>query len=149
MGREYREVATIGSPSLQVDEALNDSDKVLTVPSQRVWEILWVWIEFTASATVGTRRLEMQARDGSDDIIARFSSAISITASSAFQFLFLPDLPGSAVSTHQAPFIVGTPRLYLPAGFDVRILDSTVVDAAADDMIIQMMVNEITEEPET
>jgi hypothetical protein len=129
------------NPSLQAEEALNDSDKTFTVPAGTEWEILTIYVELATTATVGNRQLAIRFTDGSDDIIGQIRAGAVQAASLTRIYQFgvgLPDL-----TAFRDTDFLSTPLpdgLVLPAGYKVRILDKAAIDAAADDMDVQMMV---------
>ena len=131
----------IPNPELIVDENLNDSYKTLTVDSAEIWHILWIWVEFTATATVGNRNMRIIIRDDSDDRIYQYNSNTNQAASDNWTYLFTSQLVHSNLGGIPSIHIPIPAKLYLPAGYDIDIGDGNNVDAAADDMIIQMMVN--------
>ncbi len=125
---------------LASDAAADDSDKTITVPSGESWEIKSIRVEYTATATAGTRTLAILFRDATDDVIHGFTvSNASITASQVMVFNFYPDAP-TVAPTDGA--VEGTQALshglILPAGWDIRIYDSADVDATADDVVIHV-----------
>lgn len=130
------------NPVLQSDTTANDSDKTFTVPSNKIWEVLWTWIELTSTATVGNRRITLLVRDDSDDVILDSVALNTQAASVTEYYLFSPLGQEPKETTSTRHFCVIPPKLYLPSGFDLRILDSATIDAAADDMNVFIMVNE-------
>lgn len=116
------------------DVALDDSDKVFTVPAARAWQVLYLRYEYTATATVGTRTPTLEFRnDNSDDIVYTVAG---------------PTITASNSSTQNADSSGGV-DLFIPialtlhAGWDVRVADTAAIAAAADDMIVHLTVREI------
>lgn len=116
---------------LQSDEAADDSDKALTVPTGKEWRVLSIRVELTATATVGTRQLEVEYRDAANDILWSLLGG-TVAASGTLIEQYAP-VGGDVVIPE---------GIILPAGFNVRVFDNAVIDVAADDMIIQMLVEE-------
>lgn len=126
--------------ALQADETLNDSDKEIEVTAGQLWQVLNLRVEFTSTATVGDRQLVIQWRDGSDDVVGEVRAGVVQAASLTYNYQFGPALADlSAVRDTDWLMTPLPPTLMLPAGYDLRIYDNNAVDAAADDMIIQMM----------
>lgn len=146
----YAAMRNFPNPILQVEETANDSDKTITVTANKIWEILWIWIELTTTATVGNRNLTILVLDDSNDLIYSISLGINHAASLTRNYLFAENLPREAAFFAIDRLYHPLPKTILPAGYKIRIYDSSAVDAAADDMIIQMMVNEwdVTQEGE-
>ena len=130
------------SPALQSDEAADDSDKTLTVPADTAWKILWVWVELNTSATAGNRQLRVDFRDASDDIMLHVQAGMTQPASSGRAYLFAPCVPASIALVATQLYIPYPPDVWLTAGQDVRVLDGATIAPAADDMVVQMMVDE-------
>ena len=125
--------------ALQADEAANDSDKTFTVPASTEWEILSIWVELSTTATVGNRQVVVEMQDSAGDVIGSFLAGIVQTASLTRNYMFAPGLELMTVFVG-AYLSFPLPPMVLPDGFKVRVYDSAAVDAAADDMVVQMMV---------
>lgn len=133
-------LALVGAPSLQADEALNDSDKSLTVPANASWEIQTIWVELITTATVGNRQMTVELQDSAADVIARFDAGAVQAASLTRNYLFGANLPDLTAFRAGDLLMTPLPCLVLPAGFIVRVYDSAAIAAAADDMVLQALV---------
>jgi len=125
--------------SLVEDTATNDSDKLFTVPENTEWQILWAWVEYTSTATSGSRQLELQLQDSGSVVIAQLQTGVEQDINLVYKYLFgiaVPDLTairdGGYLTT---PLPGGT---FLSAGQKIRIWDNNAIDAAADDMIVKI-----------
>jgi hypothetical protein len=124
---------------LVTDLALNDSDKTLTVPSGKLWEVMWCSASLATTATVGNRNIRVIVTDGTNEVgRADTDSTQAASATEYYTFGLYGSAAESPATFHWIPF----PWLVLPAGFTVRIYDSAAVDAAADDLLISMLVLE-------
>lgn len=145
-GRRWEE---LGVNTLVVEETLNDTDKVLSVPAGKTYKIMWIHVEFSATATTGNRALVVNLRDSSDDLIFENSAYNTHAANLKETYMFAPgvnrDPPRNAAGifglggVQQIPIPLET---YLNGGEDVRIVDSAAIADGFDDMIIQMKVKE-------
>jgi hypothetical protein len=137
----FVEISDTWHPSLQSDITENDSDKLFTVPASTEWEILNIWVEFSSTATVGNRQLEVQLQDSAGDIIGAFQVGLSQAASLLYYYLIgigLPDLTALYDTNYlMSPLPAG---LFLSAGEKIRIWDNNAIDAAADDMVVKMKI---------
>ena len=126
--------------ALEADETLNDSDKTITVTAGQLWQILNIRLEFTTTATVGDRQIVIQWRDDSDDVVGEVKAGVVQAASDTYYYEFAPAL-ADLLAVRDSDWLMTPlpPTLFLPAGYDLRIWDNNAVDAAADDLIIQMM----------
>ncbi len=132
----------VGTVSLQADEALNDSDKSFTVPSVVTWAIDSIWVELTSTATGGDRQLVVQFQDSAADVIAEMRAGIVQADTITRKYLFGFNLPDLASFRDTDFLTTPLPAILLPAGYIVRVFDNNAVDAAADDMVVQMMVRQ-------
>lgn len=131
------------------DVAANDSSKDFTVPSGKIWFPRFIAAQLTATATVGSRGLYMRIVDPSANTIWQ-SPAVTITASQ--NGTLYAETGRGAESTTVRPLANGVvpnaslsmplPDLRLPAGYIIRILDGSGVDAAADDLNVVLFYDE-------
>lgn len=129
-------------PELVAEETLNDSDKVISVTTNMVWQIMGIWIELATSAVAGNRVIRIEIRDTEDDVIYQEQAVNAQLASTTEYYNGRPteSLEGSKENIAARHFISLPKPLELPSSFDIRIYDKDAIDAAADDMVIQMMV---------
>lgn len=137
---------TIAGPFLVFsEEALNSSNKNLLQsdfpPYVGEVEITGIRIEYTPTATAGTREVRVQLFDTDDNDILYESRVGTTTASTAKNFdvvvsgtAFTPFSFGSAPATE----ITWIPTIYLATGFGLKIYDSGAFDPTADDVIIHV-----------
>jgi hypothetical protein len=125
--------------TLTQDENTDDSDKIFTTPMGEEWQILWVWVEYTSTATAGIRQLEIQIQDAISNVIGQFQTGVTQSEGLTYKYLFaigVPDLTlvrdGNNITT---PLPAGT---FLSAGQKIRVWDNNGVDASADDMVVRM-----------
>ncbi len=128
--------------SLLADENLNDSDKTFVVPAATEYQILWIWVEFTTTATGGNRQLVIEVQDGAADVIARLAIPSIVQADTITRnYLFAPGEPDLLAFRDTDFLTVPIPvTSFLQATDVLRIYDNNAVDAAADDLIIQMQI---------
>lgn len=127
--------------SLQSDETADDSDKTFTVPASTEWQVLWVWVEYTSTVVVGDRQLVIQLQDSGSDVIGEVRVGVVQAASLTYNYMIaaaLADL--TALRDTDFLTIPFPPTAILQAGDIVRVYDNNAVDAAADDMIVQMQI---------
>lgn len=129
-------------PVLTIDAALNDSDKLIVVPAAKQWIIQSIAVNLISTAIVGNRQMRVDIRDGSANLLASVAAGAIQTASLTRDFTFAPGLVNQTAFVDDI-LITSFPEgiILLPA-YDVRIYDSAAVDAAADDMIVRLLVRE-------
>ena len=126
----------------QLDVAANDSDKIITVPADTEWEILGIQVKLVSTGTVGNRRVEVVVRDGADAIMFTLVAGAVQAASATVLYSFGAGLPRETTVVGGALMSPLPQGLILAGGWDIRILDSAAVDAAADDMDIAVIYTE-------
>jgi len=137
-GNTDGEIIDAWHPSLQVEEAANDSDKSFTVTASEEWRIQSIWVELTSTATAGNRQLVIELQDSSNDVIAQVRAGVTQAASLTYYYLFAPNVV-DLTAVRDTDFVSTTmPSWVLAAGYIIRIYDNNAVDAAADDMVVQI-----------
>ena len=133
---------TKGSILLQ-DLTANDSSKPLLVGGATPEvgppiEILGVRVELASTATVGNRLVTLRLLDGAADIIGEWDASAVQAASLTVLYEFIPGYPlaGAAVGGQRYEFM--PEGLIVGNGQQLLVLDSTAVDAAADDMLVHI-----------
>ncbi len=130
----------------QADATLNDSDKTFTVPTGKQWRLQSILATLIATATVGNRQLDVLLTDGSDNVVAKYMAAAVITASQTRTVIFAPAHPqDAAFNAAGVMYRMLADGFVLPAGFKVRVYDSAAIDAAADDLTVRLLVEEMSE----
>lgn len=124
------------------DIVLNDSDKIFgPVPDGMEYQILWVEVNLTTTATVGDRQLEVRmerpssAMPGAEGTWAR--AGVTQAASLTYVYIFAPGL-ADLTALRDANYLT-TPipvTSLLRAGDQVRVFDNNIVAVAADDMLV-------------
>lgn len=136
--------------TLQSDTNLNDSDKEFTVPALKEWSIESIYIEYTSTATAGTRLLTMEIQDGASDVVLQMP-LYDMIASQEVHLTYANVGDGTSQSMVTFDFLVleELPPLLLPAGYKIRIYDAAAIAAAADDMIVHIraLQRDLFEEP--
>ncbi len=135
-------VADTWTPALVAEETLNDTDKALTVPTGKIYALVSVWVELTTTATVGNRQVTLRILDSSDDLVASIKAGAVQAASLTRFYLFAVGAADLLSFRDTQHLMTPMPPFVLPAGYKVQVWDSGEVDAAADDMVVQMMVLE-------
>lgn len=124
------------------DITADDSDKSFTVPANRVWELKWVWVELISSGDVGNRQLTLQIQDNTGDVIATLKSGAVQAASVTCNYLFAPGVADLTAFRDTAFMTNPMPEFMLPQNYIVRVFDGAAIAAAADDMVVHMLVRQ-------
>ena len=132
------------TPLLISEETADDSDKSFTVPANRQYQFLSVWVELTTTATAGNRQITIELQDDAADVIGQVRAGIVQAASLTRYYMFSPPL-GDLVGFRDTNFLMTPlPMIVLPATYVLRVYDSAAVAAGADDMVVQIMVAQRT-----
>jgi len=132
-------MSTAWEISITQDITPNDSDKIFTVPDIKEWEILWIWIEYTSSATSGSRLLEVQLQNNASDVILKRQSSITQSESLTYKYFFTSGIP-DLKTTRDTNFIM-TPLMVSPfllRGQKLRVWDRNGIDISGDSMIVRI-----------
>jgi len=132
------------APLLISEETANDSDKSFAVPANRQYQYLSVWVELITTAVVGNRQMVVEIQDGAADVIGQMVAGAVQAASLTRNYLFSPPC-ADLMGFRNLDFLMTPLGLWvLPATYILRVYDAAAVDAAADDMVVQIMVAERT-----
>lgn len=124
--------------SVTEDTNPDDSDKLFTVPVNTEWQLLYIWVEYTSTATSGSRLLEIQFQSSASNIIAQWQTGVTQNENLTYKYLFATGVPD--LKTVRDTIFVMTPLMgasFLSAGQKLRIWDNVSRDASADDMIVR------------
>lgn len=139
-----------GRPTYLIDSTANDSDKTVTVPTGKIYELFSICADLVATATVGSRLLEVLIQDPDAKPIYR-SLGVPVTASQNGSLNIWRSnglsntLLRKCITTGNAPNACvndSMPLMFLMAGSTIRIRDSAAIDAAADDMTTVIGIRE-------
>ena len=123
------------------DSTADDSDKTITVPDGKIWDIVYLNATLVASADVGNRQIRVLVKNAAGTEVYRQNSAAVQVASATEFYHFNPRL-GTVAETvatfHTIPLLTAL----LPSGFTIQISDSAAIAAAADDLTISGLVVE-------
>ena len=123
-----------GQIFVAVDSAANDSDKTITVPARKVWQILAVHVTNATSADVGNRQLVCIVTDGTNTLGTY--NAVAVQAQSTTEYYNWAAQYNTATETPAGFFCTPMPASLLPAAGTLRVYDSAAIAATADDMTV-------------
>lgn len=130
---------TVGTPEVQANEVLADSDKTLTVPADTWWKIKSIWLELTTDATVGNRQLQIDIRDDAADVIFQMRVGIVQAASITRYYALAPHSVDLTAFRDTDYLMTPFPELTLAESWSIRIFDNAVVAVAGDNLIVQVI----------
>lgn len=137
-------IAKAGAFEQQSDITADDSDKTFTVPAGFMWNIISIRVELTTTATAGNRQICIEITDGTN-VILKVMAGIVQAANLARYYNFYGGAPNLTAFINTSHLTNPIPDgLMLLPGYTVRIYDNAAIAAAADDMIVRMMVNKIS-----
>ena len=132
--------------SQQSDATADDSDKTFTVPAGKVWFVKAIGATLVTTATVGNRQLDVLLTDDSDNTLIKYAAGAVQAASLTRYYYFAPLHPqDTSFSGAGIMYRALAGDLALPAGYKIRIYDSAAIAAAADDLTVRVMIEELTE----
>lgn len=127
------------TPALTSDEAANDSDKTIAVTAGQAWHLLWLWVELASTATAGNRQIVVEFQDAANDVVGQLRAGAVQAASLTYYYMFAPAL-ADLTALRDTDYLMTPmpPTMILNAGYQIRVYDNNAVDAAADDMVLQL-----------
>jgi len=135
-------VSQVPNPVVVRDVTSNDAIKTFTVPTNATWQIKSIEIMYAATGTSGNRELIVFVRDSSDNQLLRLELPFYIVANNAFRIFYLPGGPLQTAVVDNLLFYPLPVDLILGSGWDLFIQDNASVDVAADDMLVNIIVDE-------
>lgn len=123
----------------------DDSDKTFTVTALKNWIVRSIFIKLVTSADVGDRQIAVVFTNAADVEIARVICGAVVAASTTRYITFGMGLANMAAFVDTDQITQHLPEIQLPAGYKIQVLDSAAVAAAADDMHVWMMADELVE----
>ena len=134
------------APAAFEETLLNDSNKTLDLDAGALLignlQAFWftsIHLEITLTGTTGTRTFQWQILDDSGDLIYQhgYGSGFNGSAGDSFN---IDQAMGNEILTAGSGRRDRMPdRMMLRPDWQIRIRDSAAIDAAADDMIVQIM----------
>jgi len=124
----------------------NDSDKSIAVPNAQEWIIQSIYVDYTATATVGNRQVTVELQDDSSNIIAIVKTGAVQAGSLQRYYTFAPQLPDLTSFRDTSFLMTPIPDILLDEYYIIRVYDSTAVDAAADDVHVFVVVKQRAKE---
>lgn len=102
---------------------------VLTVPADRLFELLAVAVEWGASSSMGARRVTVRVRNQNNQPLFQRRSLLDQLADESIRYVWAPGMPDEAVA-EQFQLLQPMPLLFMEAAGIVDIRDVNSVDAA-------------------
>ena len=127
-------------PHLEADTGANDSDKEFTVDADYHWILQSVYVKLTTTATAGNRLIVIEIQDASNNVVAIFYAGIVQAASLTRYYQFAPYMPNLTAFVQTDQLVNPISEMMLDEAYGIRVYDITAVDAAADDMEVQLLV---------
>jgi hypothetical protein len=139
-----RNIWSGGSLKWLQDATLNNSNKTFTVPDDKIWGLHGALLEFTTTATVGSRRLVFSISNLTPAVVWEGTITSAIVASTTTRMKIAAGLSAEAGEIDVNVLLVRSipsPCL-LPAGYVIRVWDSLAIDPAADDLTVNLHYTE-------
>lgn len=89
----------------------------------------WVFVAFTADATVGNRQLQVDILDGAGAVLYTAQAGALVAASGTAKATFSPGVP---FTTSGYLFVPLPKKILIPTGGTVKVYDSAAIAAATD-----------------
>lgn len=125
-----------------IDSTANDSDKSITISRHQVGTIAALRLEYTCTATVGSRTVEVRVKDASGDVVWATEITTDFVASDIMVVNFSPGATTVAPVDNADEGAQHIAPIKLETGWSVQVIDTAAVAAAADDMVIHLVLNQ-------
>lgn len=103
---------------------------LLTVPTNRLYEIYAVALLWTATAGVGNRTVEVRIRGRGGSVLFKRESKLVQTASQAIRYVWAPGMPDEDAAVADSQLLQPMPLLHIEETGDILISDPAGIDAA-------------------
>lgn len=142
-----------------VDRTADDSNKTLTVPDNHTYVIKHGHIKYISTATVGNRTLTIFIKDADGNVVFTGGTEIDIAASKT-RWISIVDVRSNFTGTNimtygDAGWDIGGGNsgfeIFMPLDFimkenyTIQVYDKAAIDAAADEMEIYFLVEDIAD----
>ena len=118
-----------------------NSNKTFTVPDGQEWQILWVYVQYTSTATAGNRQLTIRALSDGATTLMQVKAGSTQAASLTRYYTFAPSLADLTAFRDTSYLMTPLmPTFFLSAGQQLQILDSAAIAAAADDLLVYVQL---------
>lgn len=123
------------------DVTADDSDKTFTVPAGWEYQILWVYVSITSTATAGNRNMAVAVLSALGAQIFEVRAGVTQAASLTYNYSFAPSL-ADLTTVRDTTFVMCPlpPTLILTQLQQLRVYDQNAIAAAADDMNVYVQV---------
>jgi hypothetical protein len=141
--KQFRENRPVPGVVQLSDVALNDSSKDFVVPAGVDYRILSGQVNYVSTATAGLRQLQLVILDESSNEVYKSSAGTTQNISLTVDYMLVPG------GTRETTVVNGELELSLPvdcvalSGYTIRVQDAAAIDAAADDMTVRILVDQI------
>lgn len=119
----------------------NDSDVTFELKSNKTHTVQSIWVELAATATVGNRQIEIQFQDPTGDVIGVIRAGVVQAESLTRKYFFGGALDITSFRDTDL-LMVAMPAIKLDANFKIRVFDNNAIAAAADDMVVHILIDE-------
>ena len=123
------------------DVTANNSNKLFAVPSGYMYQILWIYVELTSTATAGNRNLAVATVNNAGIQTFEVRCGATQAASLTYNYSFGPSL-ADLTAARDTTFVMTPipPTILLLPLWQLRVWDQNAVAAGADDMNVYVVV---------
>jgi hypothetical protein len=116
----------------------------ITVPENRLWHILTMWIELTTSDSAGNRQIEVHVLDTSSDVIFGLRTPLVQAASLTYYYGFSPGTGHEDTGIMDTDFAhAPLPTTFLIDGkWRLKFFDNSTTDLDSDVWQVHIIANQ-------
>lgn len=129
--------------SIQIlEETEDDSDKSFVVPAGKRWLIHYGQVTLISTASAGDRQMAMEIIDDAANVVFRSLAGAIQAESLTREYHFAPNPVREAAFVNGQIMVPIPPVFILLPEWTLRIYDIADIDAAADDMTVNILHEE-------
>ena len=127
-------------PVLLSDVTANNSNKLFTMPAGYIYQVLWIYVELTSTATAGDRNMAVAILSSVGNQTFEVRCGATQAASLTYNYSFGPSL-ADLTAARDTTFVMTPipPTLILLPLWYIRVWDQNAVAVAADDMNVYIV----------
>lgn len=127
--------AIMSAPDVVIQRVSGNGLVDIVVPLNELWEITYIYVEYTASADVGSRWLEVDILNASGVLVCPSTTGVQPTASTTYKFLF--SFSGFFGTSSNENYALGASPAgaYALPGFTLRSHDDAAIAVANDSQV--------------
>lgn len=123
--------------------SVSDNERIIEIPILEQWQILGIFVDYIADATVGNREIVLAIETADGEYVGLFAATPVIAASQTRGVEFVPGVAQSTdfvdLTSRSVAYATIPPSLVLPGTTEIQISDVADI-SASDTMTIALLI---------